>query len=87
MKLLDNMIGPVKRPPRKSWLTLSRSNRFLVDIISTEWFDDLKRKRPEALKGWGLEEEKYHDWLRRRNCQDNMTNMLLWLHSASKKTT
>jgi hypothetical protein len=83
MKLLDNMIGPVKRPPRKSYLALSAVDRFLTDVVTIEWFEDLKQKMPEAMKLYGMEEFKYHEWLRARNRQDSMTNLLIWMHSTA----
>lgn len=85
MKILDNRIGPVKRRERKSWIALASTNRFLVDVISKEWFQDLKDKRPAAAKAWGMEDQKYYEWLRERGRIHNMTNMFLWMHSTIKK--
>lgn len=80
MKVLDNIIGPVKRPVRQSWQTLSQTGRFLVDVISKEWFEDLRSKLPDARKASGMEEEKYHQWLQANSRQHNMTNLLVWMH-------
>lgn len=33
MKVLDNALGPVKRPPRKSWLALYNTERFYMEAI------------------------------------------------------
>ena len=85
MKLLDNMIGPVKRPLRKSYVALSKTGRFHTDVLTREWFMDYVAKRPAAVKAWGLEDEKYYAWLKQKGRVDNMTNMFLWLHATIKK--
>jgi hypothetical protein len=52
MKALDNVVGPVKRPIRQSWQALLGTDRFVVDALSTEWFEDMKRKLPESEQKW-----------------------------------
>lgn len=76
MKALDNVKGPVKRPIRKSWESLRKTNRFEVDAFSTEWFEDLKRKLPELEKQLDMDKTKYVAWLRQRNRTHGITAML-----------
>lgn len=75
MKALDNFVGPVKRPIRKSWQALRETGRFEVDSFSTEWFEDLKRKLPDLAQKLGIDKSDYVQWLRDRNRQHNISNM------------
>jgi hypothetical protein len=63
MKHLDNMIGPVKRPPRQSLMTLRASNRFGFDFHMREFFEDFKRKFEAVALELGMSAEQYHAWL------------------------
>src|SRR6202046_4078624 len=42
MKALDNLIGPVTRPTRKSWQALLDTKRFVTFGFGTDWFESLK---------------------------------------------
>jgi hypothetical protein len=75
MKALDNRIGPVKRPTRKSWQRLLDTQRFQIDAFSMDWFKDLKRKMPEAEKKMNMNRDMYLEWLRQRNRQHNVSNL------------
>jgi hypothetical protein len=75
MKGLDNQIGPVKRKIRKSWQTLLDTHRFQIVAFSIDWFEDLKRKLPDAEKNMNANRDIYLEWLRQRNCQHNVSNL------------
>jgi hypothetical protein len=50
MKALDNLIGPLKRPERRSWKTLAANNRFQINCYSREYFEDLRQKVPKLSR-------------------------------------
>ncbi len=84
MKHLDNMIGPKKRPIRKSLEALATTNKRLqFDFLMRSYFEDMKGKLPEAGRQlWGVGETAYVDWLRKNNMQDNFNSRLrfgMWL--------
>ena len=85
MKALDNRIGPVQRPPRKSWIALGQSGRFHIDAYSTEWFEGLKQNYAELEKRVGFGENDYKEWLKKRNRNHNMTNVILFFDWFDKQ--
>ena len=85
MKALDNFIGPVKRPIRKSWVTLRDSGRFDAEAYSEDWFNDLKNKYAELEKAVGFREQDYVNWLAVRNRQHSTTNMFLFVRDMAKR--
>jgi hypothetical protein len=85
MKALDNQVGPVKRPIRKSWEALYLTDRFQIDAFSTEWFEDLKRKIPEHERTLGMNRELYVEWLRQRNRQHNITTMFQFVDWTARR--
>jgi hypothetical protein len=74
MKALDNQIGPVKRNPRGSWMALWNSGRFHAEVVSDDWFNNLKSKMGLLQAQTGMKEDGYRKWLRQNNRQDNMSN-------------
>jgi len=85
MKALDNAVGPQKRPIRKSWKALRETGNFDVDAFSTDWFEDMKRKLPEAEKMLGMNRDSYRQWLRERNRQHSITNMFHYCDWTAKR--
>jgi hypothetical protein len=85
MKALDNRIGPVKRPQRKSWLALAESKRFEIEIYSDEWFNGLKKGYSELERRVGFCKWDYMNWLGERNRQHNITNMFLFVEQMAKR--
>ena len=79
MKALDNIIGPVKRPPRKSMQALLATGRFDAEAVSTDWFIGLKRKMPTLEREAGMSEGQYRTWLAGHRLQHNTTNMFRYL--------
>jgi hypothetical protein len=85
MKGLDNLVGPKKRPIRKSWQTLLDTHRFTVDAFSTAWFEDMKRKLPETEKKMNMNRDMYIEWLRQRNRQHNTSNMFQFVDWTARR--
>ena len=85
MKALDNEIGPVKRPTRKSWQALLDTERFVTFPFSTDWFEDLKRKMPEAEKQMNMNRDMYIEWLRQRKRQHNVSNLFQFADWTAKR--
>jgi hypothetical protein len=84
MKALDNMIGPKKRPMRKSFIALATSNQRLQFVLMMrEYFEDMTRKLPAASKQlYGIEEKDFFEWLRKNKVQDNIGTRIrfgMWL--------
>jgi hypothetical protein len=85
MKVLDNEIGPKKRKTRRSWQTLLDTRRFWAYAFSTDWFEDLKRKIPDAEQTMNMNRDMYIEWLRERNRQHNVSNMFQFVDWTAKR--
>ncbi len=85
MKALDNLIGPVKRPTRKSWQALLDTKRFVTCGFSTDWFESLKLAMPEAEKKMNMNRKMYLEWLRQRNRQHNVSNLFQFADWTAKR--
>ena len=85
MKALDNIVGPVKRPDRKSWLVLHDTGRFHINVIGEAWFESLKRQLPRLDEQTGMSFVGYTDWLKNNNLQHNTTNMFLYMDWSDKR--
>lgn len=85
MKALDNVVGPKKRGIRKSWAALSETGRFHVDALSDDWFADLKRHMPQLEEKTGLHKGDYLEWLKVRNRQHNVTNLIHFMNQGETK--
>lgn len=89
MKHLDNMVGPVKRPERKSMSALIATNRFGGDFYTRDYFESKLKRWPEIQNKAGFTQEDYLNWLIKRNMQDNITNRFMftaWLDAQEKKS-
>jgi hypothetical protein len=85
MKELDNQIGPAKRKTRKSWQALFETQRFTLDAFSVHWFEDMKRKLPEAEKMMNMNRDMYLDWLQQRNRQHNVSNLFQYVDWTARR--
>lgn len=85
MKGLDNLIGPVKRAPRKSWQVLAATDRFHHRTVGIQYFEDLRRKMPLIQKLVGWKEHEYRKWLSDSNRQENLSNRLLYLEHLTSE--
>jgi uncharacterized protein DUF3800 len=79
MKLLDCVVGPVKRPPRKSWLTLRETGRFHAEAISIDWFKSLRGQLTQLQERTGMSQDKYHRWLQEHKLQQCTTNLFRYM--------
>jgi hypothetical protein len=85
MKALDNVVGPVKRPMRRSWKALLETDRFHVDALSYDWFLSLKKDMPRLEESIGASMVDYAAWLRDRNLgSDNISNRLIYIDLIGK---
>jgi hypothetical protein len=73
MKHLDNMIGPVERPMRRSMAALREAKRFGFDFYMREYFEDFRCKFESAAKDVGMDEEHLHAWLRKHKIADGVS--------------
>lgn len=85
MKALDNRIGPVKRKLRESLRALLETQRFQIDAFSTDWFEDLKRKLPDAEKKMDMNRDMYIAWLHQRNRQHNVSNLFQFVDWTARR--
>ncbi len=85
MKALDNYIGPIKRPARRSWLALRETGRFHIDVVSIDWFEDLKRKMATLEEACGMSGEEYAMWLKQHRLVHSTTNMFRYLAWCEKR--
>jgi hypothetical protein len=79
MKGLGNIIGPRRRPMRKSLIALATTdNRLEFDYLMREYFEDMKKKLEQSIKKG---EGEYLDWLQKNKIQDNINSrhrFLIW---------
>jgi len=88
MKELDNRIGPVKRPRRKSLMAMNNTGHFGADCFVREYFEDmsgklgqLEKKDPNFNRG------AYIQWLTSQNLKDthrNRIKFLLWFSTQER---
>jgi len=74
MKHLDNAVGPVERPMRRSMQTLRETNRFGCDLQLREFFEDFRRKFDEVANKVGMSAEHYRQWLRENGQADSISS-------------
>jgi hypothetical protein len=84
MKHLDNMVGPVTREARKSWLALSDTGRFHIVAVGEGWFEDLKRQMPTLEEETGTSRIFYQAWLLNNKLHHNATNMFRYVYQKAK---
>lgn len=74
MKHLDNMLGPVKRPMRRSMAALRVTNRFGCDLHMREFFEDFRRKFDDIAVNVGMNAEHYRQWLAKTRQADSISS-------------
>jgi len=89
MKELDNHIGPIKRPRRKSMSALNESGHFGCDVFLREYFEDMHSKLPDQQKrDPEFSQEAYRNWLTRFDRKDTPKNRLhffIWFQEKEAK--
>jgi hypothetical protein len=84
-KALDNKVGPVKRPERKSLEALVATKRFKVEAYSAEWFTDLKKNYGDLEKKVGFNGNDYRNWLAERKRMHNVSNLILFMDWIARR--
>jgi hypothetical protein len=79
MKYLDNVVGPVKRPPRRSFIALRECKRFGFDFFMREYFQDFRSRFDDIGERVGMRRDEYFAWLREKGLNDNMSNRHRWI--------
>ena len=79
MKALDNQVGPKKRPPRKSWMALYATERFVIEVVGLSWFESLKEQLPRMRQDSRFNEADYLAWLRESRLQHSVTSLLRYI--------
>ena len=74
MKHLDNTVGPVKRPMRRSMAALRATNRFGCDLHLREFFEDFKRKFDGLAVKTGMNVDHYRQWLGKHGQADSISS-------------
>ncbi len=85
MKALDNQIGPVRRPPRKSWMALYGTERFKIDAIGKIWFESLRDQIRSLEQDAGVDQENYNAWLERYKLQHSLTTAFRFIDWTAKR--
>jgi hypothetical protein len=81
MKHLDNMIGPIQRPLRKSMKVLaSTKGRISFDFLMREYFQGWANAMGEMQVLSGFTRDEYGKWLKENNlAADNISNRIRFL--------
>jgi len=85
MKHFDNMIGPVKRPERRSMSALRKTKRVGCDLHAREVFEDFRRQFDEVSAKTGVSAETYGQWLRENRQADSMSSRHRYLIELEKE--
>jgi hypothetical protein len=81
MKHLDNMIGPVKRPMRRSMTALRKTSRFGCNLLMTEYFENFRQKYVDLSERIGMTRKAYLEWLNKHKLEDCISSRHRYLIS------
>jgi hypothetical protein len=79
MKHLDNILGPIKRPMRKSLEALKKTNRFGCALHLRDYFKDFRAKFDHISSQVGMSRDQYRDWLQKHGQVDSISSRNLYL--------
>ncbi len=85
MKALDNIIGPKKRPTRKSWEALGNTKRFITHCYSADWFIDMKAHQDQLATIVGFTMEDYRKWLVAKNRHDDISTRFFYINLKARE--
>jgi hypothetical protein len=85
MKHLDNIVGPVKRPIRRSLEALQSVKRFGADFLMREHFADFRRQFNDVAARVGMSPQLYVDWLNEHKISDNISSRHRYLIELDHK--
>jgi len=74
MKHLDNTVGPVMRPTRRSMETLIATKRFGCDLHLRDFFEDFRKKFDSIAESAGMSEDLYREWLTKTSKADSISS-------------
>jgi hypothetical protein len=75
MKHLDNQVGPVKRPIRRSFDALLRAKRFGFGFLTEKYFESFRRNIDRLSDRHGVDYGDYQRWLEENGLINNMSNV------------
>lgn len=85
MKYMESLVGPVRRPMRKSLKALATANnRILFHFYEGPYFKDWREKMDEIEKRAGMSMKDYERWLAATGQQDSWSNrfhFIIWLET------
>jgi hypothetical protein len=84
MKDLDNVVGPKRRPRRKSMDALVESGRFFFRNYYAEWFSRVGQLMPGLELAMGTSYLQYLRWLSDSKLVDNPTNRFRYLSRVAQ---
>lgn len=79
MKYLDNDMGPVKRPIRRSLQALMDAKRFRFEYYMKEYCQQMRESTQKLSGRIGLNADTYRGWLRARKLADTFANRIQFL--------
>jgi hypothetical protein len=85
MKHLDNTVGPVKRPMRRSMETLRATERFGCDLHLRDFFEGFRMKFDLVAARVGMSQEHYREWLTKTGLADSISSRHRYLVSVAKQ--
>ncbi len=86
MKHIDNFIGPVERPTRKSMQSLLETGRFECNIIEDRYWQGLIMDIISPKSNLNINYDNYREWLNRhRLSSDNLSNQLWYIFETMEK--
>ena len=86
MKHLDNLIGPVKRPVRRSMETLMATHRFGCDLHLRDFFEDFRKNFDAIAASAGMSQEHYREWLTKNGQADSISSRHRYLIETADST-
>ena len=84
MKNLDNRIGPIKRNPRKSWITLEETGRFSIKEVDESFFAAEKQEWDSRLNVDNARFNQYVEWLHATRRQHSLSNVI-WFENKNPR--
>jgi hypothetical protein len=85
MKAADTAFGHNKREARKSWLTLRETDRFHIEAIGAQWFENLKRQMPALDEVTGMSATDYREWLKKHRLHHCTTTMFRYMEWCEQR--
>jgi hypothetical protein len=75
MKHLDNMVGPVERPIRRSMSAILDTKRFQFNHLTQKYFESFRVNMDRLSQQFGVDHNDYVQWLDENGLIHNMSNL------------